>query len=670
MRPNPNSLVNKRIQVNNSVISGESLDTTNQKLANQKPAYNHERPFIVVIFLMLLAVVGILASTLAYANTVAAQNGPDEEIQITPKPDTFVEYVAQEVETLKEEGLELPENATEVLDSTERNAVQQAGTLQGDMALSGEYNENYHLLDELNVGLPPLAKPPNISTPLATLEFFQSAVMSQQYDLAAYALNMNLFDKEVQANRSVELSRRLDYLLTKKRLYVFDDLPDRTDGLIEPPVGSNSSIRGIPRRSIQLGYMDYRERQVPIIIQRVKVGDNAPVWVFSAQTVGNIDNLYEQYQPAQFERYLPTWMTMRLFSIAIWELLALLLFFSLTMVLGWVFSTVTGKLINWYVGDEEIASQTGGKKSITDLVNKLTVPLTFTISFSLVFTLVSGGFPFIEAIATATRPIVWIVLVLSAVWLGVRVINFFANRYQDLQIESLGEEEYDKYRIRSTYVSVFRRLFIFVMILGSIWIGLSEFANLEGLGKTLLTSAGIAGVVIGIAAQPTLGNIVAGLQIAVTQPIRIGDTIMMDGTWSTVEDLRYTYAILKTWDERRLFVPMRHFVNEVVENWSHPDSHQTRPVYLYVDYGVNIDDIRQKFIEVTKAHELWDGETEPMLLAISVSEDTIELRGALASNNPDDAWALECDVREQMLTYLYDEQKPYLPAERMTFKEV
>lgn len=658
------------------MTNSHEINITKNKAVN-KATFNTLNDSNRLIRLILSILIIILSATsfsvgAATDNDTAAsiQNkAQDVQEQVAGQADNLVDYIGQEIETLQEEGIDLPDSVGEALGSDEQNAVQQAGQLQGDMGLTGEYNENYYPLDELNTGLPPLSPPPNLSTPLATLEFFQSAIMNHQFDLASHALNMNLLDPVTQSSRSIELTKRLDFLLSRKGLYVFDDLPDRPDGLIEPPIGTSSSTSGIPRRSIQLGYMDYRERRVPINMQRVRVGDNAPIWVFSAQTVGNIDNLYEQYKPATFERYLPSILTVRFFGIAVWEFLAVILFFLVTMGLGWVFSHLTAKVISWYASDDEDLSKVGSKKSITDLIHKFTVPLTFTISFSLVFTLVSGGFPFIDAIATATRPIVWIALVLSALWLGIRVINFFANRYQDLQIENLDEEEYDTYRSRSTYVSIFRRVFIFIIVLGGVWIGLSEFANLEGLGKTLLTSAGIAGVVIGIAAQPTLGNIVAGMQIAVTQPIRIGDTIMHDGTWSTVEDLGYTYATLKTWDERRYFVPMRYFVTETVENWSHPDSHQTRPVYLYVDYGVNIDEIREKFVELVKAHEDWDGETEPGMLVVSVNENTIELRGTVASEDPDAAWILECDIREQMLTYLHQEQKPYLPAERLTFKE-
>ncbi len=632
-----------------------------------------DRVKVTVSFLIIMFITVCTSVYAATDDNTSVDTQSVSTAQTNAKPNNIIEYAEQKITSIKDKDVGLSEIANEITDPAERNAVQQAGYLQGDARLTGEYSESYYALDDLNTGLPPLDKPPNLSTPLATLEFFQSAIMKQQFDLAAYALNMNLIDDELQRNQSIELSRRLDFLLTKKELYVFDELPDRPDGLIEPPTGTTSSVMGVPRRSIQLGYMDYRERRVPIYLERVRVDDNAPIWVFSGQTVGNINNLYEQYQPAQFERYLPAWMKLRFFGISLWECLALILFFSLTMGLGWLFSKGAGKLIKLSVSEEgsdlQHSQYVDSHNSIADLVGKLTVPLTFTISFSLVFTLVSGGFPYIDAVATSTRPIVWIGLMFSAVWLGIRVINFFANRYHDLQIGSLDEKEFDKERRRRTYASIFRRVFIFIMIIGSFWIGLSEFTNIGGLGTTLLTSAGIAGAVLGIAAQPILGNIIAGMQVAITQPIRIGDTVMMDDEWTTIEDLRYTYAVLKTWDERRLIVPMRHFVTETVENWSHTEVHQTCAVYLYVDYGADIDAIRQKYIALVKTHELWDGDTEPELITVSITETAIKLRGTVASDGPLNAWALECKIREQMLSYLHQEQREYLPTERLTFKK-
>lgn len=629
-------------------------------------AHHHALKTILGFFIIAISALHTPANA---AGTNAETSGSEQNhSQEISKPDNLAEYAVQQVNTVKSTSVNISDISEEIFDPTERSAVQQAGTLQGDTGLTGEYNANYYLLNTINEGLPPLDKPPNLATPLATLEFFQSAVMKQQYDLAAYALNMNLIDEQDQRSRALDLTKQLDYLLTQKELYVFDDIPDRPDGLIEPPLGNGSSVMGIPRRSIQLGYIEYRERRVPIHLERVRVEDQAPTWVFSAQTVGNIENLYEQYHPAEFERYLPIWLKLQFFGIALWEFLSLVLFFLLTMGLGWLLSKGTGKLINRYVDEEKYNKYTNSANGVTDLVNKLTVPLTFTISFSLVFTLVSGGFPYLDAVASSIRPLIWTGLVLSAMWLGIRVINFFANRYQDLQIENLAEEHFDKVRRRRTYVSIFRRVFIFVMVLGSIWIGLSEFANMEGLGKTLLTSAGIAGVVLGIAAQPILGNIIAGVQVAVTQPVRIGDSVIMEGNFSTVEDLRYTYAVLKTWDERRLIVPMRELITEKVENWSHTEVHQTCPVFLYIDYGADIEAIRQHFISVTKDNELWDGDTEPEIFVVDVTENTVQLRGAVAGVGPIEAWTLACEVREKMLGYLYEQQNAYLPTERFTLK--
>ncbi|WP_227516745.1 mechanosensitive ion channel family protein [Psychrobacter sp. DAB_AL43B] len=630
--------------------------------------------FTLSIFVMILSVVYVPVYA-ATSDDLTVNNQKDVKAQNydaaekSTVPENIVDYAAQKIEDIKAEGVSVSAIAEEMTSPIEKNTVQQAGVLQGDSGLTGDYNEGYYSLNKLNAGLPPLSEPPNLSTPLATLEFFQSAVMKQQYDLAAYALNMNLIDSELQRSRAIDLAKQLDFLLVEKKLYVFDKLPDRPDGLIEPPLGSTSSIQGIPRRSIQLGYIDYRERRVPLHLERIRIGDGAPFWVFSAQTVSNIDKLYEQYHPAKFERYLPSWTKLKFFSIAIWEFLALFIFFSFTMGIGWLLSTAAGKLLNWYVMDKEgNRLSTLHHNGVEDLVNKLTVPLTFTISFSSVYTLVSGGFPYLDALASSTRPIIWVALVFSAMWLGIRATNFFANRYKDLQIENLSDEHFDKSRRRRTYVSIFRRVFIFVMILGGIWIGLSEFTNIDGLGKTLLTSAGIAGAVIGIAAQPILGNIIAGMQVAITQPVRIGDTVMMEGEWSTIEDLGYTYAVLKTWDERRLIVPMRHFITEIVENWSHTESHQTSVIYLYVDYGADIAAIRQKYIELVKENALWDSETEPEMFTVSVSETSIKLRCSQAANTPLDAWTLECEVREQMLSYLYEQQQAYLPAERLIFK--
>ena len=604
---------------------------------------------VVVVFFMCFTPV------LSQAKATAEDAKPSQQQQSTEQPDNIIDYTIQKIQQ----------------DQPEEDEEESTRPLLADNELTGEFNEAYYVLNKLNSGLPKLSTTPNLETPLATLEFFNSAIIQENFALASYALNLNLLPEATQKNQATDLVKKLDYLMGEKGLYVFDDLPDRSDGLIEPAIGTDSPIHGVPRRSIQLGSIDYKNRSVPLYLERVRVGDQAPIWVFSSQTVANINALYDMHKPAEFERFLPDPIKAKVWGISVWEVLILILFMFATMGISFALSKGVAKLVSLYSNaitkhtqSEELSL---GSKGLTDFFSKITVPLTVTLSFSMMLALVSGSLPRVDAIATSTRPIIWLSLVISGLWLGVRAINFFANRYQDYQIDSLTEEEFNTQRIRMTYVSVFRRIFIFVMVLGGIWIGLAEFTDLEGLGTTLLTSAGIAGAIIGIAAQPTLGNIIAGFQVAITQPIRIGDTILIDDIWCEVEDLRYTYAVLKTWDDRRLIVPMKHFVTEILENWSHTSSQQSTAVYLYIDYGADIEAIQNKFFELALAHELWDEDTEPEMMVTEVNRDSITLRGKVSSDSPLNAWHLECDIRKQMLDYLNENHRGYLPTDRITF---
>lgn len=649
-----NNLAYKNEVARTTSLSRSDVMSSVQKnsVINQPTLAKWDKPLLRVVHLAVVVVFIFLAPALSHADDTKTT----QQAQNAEQPDNIIDYAIQQIQQDKpEEGVE--EEVTR--------------PLLAENELTGEFNEAYYVLNKLNSGLPELSTPPNLETPLATLEFFNSANLQKNFALAAYALNLNLLPAAAQKNEATDLAKKLDYLMTEKGLYIFDDLPDRSDGLVEPVLGTDSPIHGVPRRSIKLGDINYKNRSVPLYLERVRVGNQSPVWVFSSQTVANINALYDIHKPAEFERFLPEPMTAKVWGISVWEVLVLILFMFATMGISFVLSKGVSKFVGLYSNAITHRTQKDelslGNKGLTDFFSKITVPLTVTLSFSMMLALVSGSLPRVDAIATSTRPIIWLCLVISGLWLGVRAINFFANRYQDYQIDSLDEEQFNTQRIRMTYVSVFRRIFIFVMVLGGVWIGLAEFADLEGLGTTLLTSAGIAGAIIGIAAQPTLGNIIAGFQVAITQPVRIGDTIFVNDIWSEVEDLRYTYAVLKTWDDRRLIVPMKYFVTEVLENWSHTSSHQSSAVHLYVDYGADIDAIQQKFYELAIAHELWDKDMKPEMRVIEVTQESITLRGKVSSDGPMNAWNLECDIRKQMLDYLNENHRGHLPTDRITF---
>lgn len=525
-----------------------------------------------------------------------------------------------------------------------------------------EYNKSYIEIHSLNDGLTTPNATPNLATPLATMEFFYTLSAMGDFGNASHALNLNSFNKSDQAHTGKILAQQLDYLLSEKGLYQFNELPDREDGLVEPAMGSSNPIHGIPRRTLKIGTIDYKMRKIPLYLERVKTDNKPPVWVFSQATTENISMLYEQHKPAKFEAFFADWLKYKLFGVAVWELLALVFLFVITLVFGWVFSQLTGFILT-SIGKLSNKDRLD-RHFIGEFLHEIMLPLTLTLGFGAVYMLVSGNIPAVNAIATSTAPVVWLGFLGLLMWLGIKFINFFANRYEDLQIKHLGDEQAQKAQKRKTYLSIFRRVFIFGMLSYGAWRALGLFVNLEGLGTTLITSAGIVGAVIGIAAQPTLGNIIAGLQVATTQPVRIGDTVMIKGDWCSVEDLRYTYAVLLTWDKRRLIIPMRHFVTQIIENWTHTDTHQSIAIYFYVDYNADIDKIFDTFIDFCQKNDKTDKDSEPEILITDISQKVITLRAVVHSDTPNNAWLLSCDIRKQMIDFL-KQHECYLPHDRL-----
>ena len=172
----------------------KKLESVNIIMANGKRFNKHLsiRHFILSMAVIILSIVYMPANAASTDNTA---------------PENIVDYAEQQLDKLKREGVSASAIAEEMISPLEKKTVQQAGVLQGDSGLTGDYNEGYYALSTLNAGLPPLSEPPNLSTPLATLEFFQSAVIKQQYDLAAYALNMNLIDEKQQSSQAMDLGR-------------------------------------------------------------------------------------------------------------------------------------------------------------------------------------------------------------------------------------------------------------------------------------------------------------------------------------------------------------------------------------------------------------------------------------------------------------------------------
>ncbi len=208
-------------------------------------------------------------------------------------------------------------------------------------------------------------------------------------------------------------------------------------------------------------------------------------------------------------------------------------------------------------------------------------------------------------------------------------------------------------RRRQTRLAIFSRIASFLIIFVTIGLMLLSIPGVRDVGVTLMASAGLAGLAVGAAAQPALKSLIAGLQMALTEPIRIDDVVIVDGEWGRIEDIRTTYVVLRTWDERRLVIPTVKFLEDTFENWTREGSELLGSVFLHLDPLAEIVSLRAEFERQVTAHELWDGRVQKVQVT-ETTLDSIEVRLVMSAHDAPSAFDLRCAIRESMLAWIRD----------------
>ncbi|MFJ6213981.1 mechanosensitive ion channel family protein [Streptomyces sp. NPDC092296] len=243
-------------------------------------------------------------------------------------------------------------------------------------------------------------------------------------------------------------------------------------------------------------------------------------------------------------------------------------------------------------------------------------------------------------------------------WLVSRVaallVNTSFNRYAAVRR--------DPARVRRvrTQAGMLRRVTTVLVVLVALACMLMTFPQVRAVGTSLLASAGLIGVVAGVAAQSTLANLFAGLQVAFGDMVRIGDVVVVEGEWGTVEEITLTYLVLATWDQRRIVMPVSYFAGRPFENWSRHDPRMTGTVLLHLDHATPVPELREEFRRLLKDSPLWDGVGS----ALQVTDTTpsgIVVRALMTARDSDDAFTLRCEVRERLIDYLRRHHPQSLP---------
>jgi small-conductance mechanosensitive channel len=229
------------------------------------------------------------------------------------------------------------------------------------------------------------------------------------------------------------------------------------------------------------------------------------------------------------------------------------------------------------------------------------------------------------------------------------------------------EDNYMARRLH-TQVTVLKRVLSTVVIVVAVALALMTVPSVRNLGASLLASAGFAGLVIGLAARPMLENLIAGVQLALTQPISIDDVVIVEGEWGWVEQINTTYVVIRTWDERRLIVPFSKFLQETFQNWTRRTARILGSVFLHVDYTFPVQALRDELERVVKACDKWDGRV-CVLQVTDATAQTIELRALVSARNSPVCWDLRVHVREKLIEFLQREHPECLPRTRMEVSE-
>ena len=255
-----------------------------------------------------------------------------------------------------------------------------------------------------------------------------------------------------------------------------------------------------------------------------------------------------------------------------------------------------------------------------------------------------------------------LLLIAMATWVLVRAVNGFA----DGLIAKHPYDAADNLQARRvlTQTRVLARSANSVLLVAGAAMMLMTFPGARQVGASLLASAGVIGIVAGLAAKPVFSNLIAGLQIALAQPIRIDDVLVVEGEWGRVEEITGTFVVLKIWDDRRLILPLSYFIEKPFQNWTRTGSQLLGSVFIYADYGMPLGPLREEVERLVKAAPQWDGRFFNLQVT-DATERTMQLRVLCTASNSSLAFDLRCAVREGVIAYMQREYPQFLPRLRV-----
>lgn len=492
----------------------------------------------------------------------------------------------------------------------------------------------------LNAGLPAPSETIDRSTPLATVHGFLNAAHASRYPLAAHYLNLDHLQPEQQPVLGPKLARRLRFVIDRKLFVDFSELGREPNG--DP---------GSPHRD-QLGIIPLGHTNQPIRVSRVDDGAGSQVWVFSPETVKSIDKLYDAYGPPLGDDIPDFFFRHSILSLELWQWIGLILIVFAATVIAWLFERV---LLAGLTRTIHLAAPKWGDSLVRAGRGPVRIPIWAAVVYTQTphLLLPVSWQHTIEMLCRSG-------VIAAIAWGLLRLIATGASAVQ----VTMGERHGDPERAVGlrTQVALMRRILTAGIYLVAASLLLMQFQVVRHVGVSLLASAGLAGLVVGVAAQKSLSTLLAGIQLTVTQPIRFGDAVVVEGEFGTVEEITLTYVIIRAWDERRLIVPMSYFLEKPFQNWSKGENELLATVTLVVSRDADVETLRSEVRRVleSEAKALWNG-SFPNVIVTEGANGSLVVRVLVAAVSADANWQLRKLLQERLLQVVQAHPQ-WLPA--------
>jgi small-conductance mechanosensitive channel len=480
----------------------------------------------------------------------------------------------------------------------------------------------------LNAGLGDA--PPEIdrSTAAATVGGFLTLAHDGNYQLAAHYLDLDQIQVKEQPAEGARLARRLRFVLDHKLWLDFTKINHESGDSPRP-------------RYEDLGSLPLGHTNQPIRLRRYDL-PKGQVWLFSAPTVRAIDPLYQVYGPPFVERLPEFFFQHSFMDLELWQWLGLLISIVVSGIFAWLvtrFASALGMAL----------SRLKAWRWTQELPNSQPTPLQLLIwalLMDLAVHLLVLPQPALGDIDIVARSVV----IGCFAWLALRALAAVVSALDQAASQPDGVQQVGM----RTQLRLLRQILSFVIFVVSGALILMQFSTVRHVGISLLASAGIGGVVLGLAAQKSISTLFAGIQLSVTQPIRIGDTVVVESESGIIEEITLTYVIVKLWDLRRLIIPMTYFLEKPFQNWNKGTGETLETVVLHTSRSADVDAFRSELDRLLskEGKGLWDGRIHD-IITTEAANQTLLLRVVVTSTDPASAWRLRAVVRDRLSLFLY-----------------